>query len=216
MDYLDFSFLSIQIITIYIAVRLYKFSLLTNGLLYSRSMVLALFFFPEVLICSGYNSYATEKESVWLLIVVFMLIILGVLIVLDINESRVDSRLNSLVTKDEVSQFPKNRKLNKVTEVKTDLISITVYKDDDKIDNMVFDTSDFVVVNEFLRSNIRWQDSLDIGSKISFRDSEFIIQKVNVNIVNLFDDDQFLDNTKEYEGIDVPYIIQIKIIGTEA
>ncbi len=75
--------------------------------------------------------------------------------------------------------------------------------------DVLFDSSDFQIVNGLLGTDKGRQPSLRVGYQIKLDQKEYIVQRVTVDMLCLFDDYSRFGHTKQYEGSDTPYNVQI-------
>ncbi len=122
-------------------------------------------------------------------------------------------------------------KFKKLTEIPTYLIPtyprITIFKISPSADmsnfkhsgnsDMIFDSSDFDVINYALGTMIGYQPRISEGEEINLRGSKLSVLKVEVDFLNIFDDYSMTiygrgnNHTPVYEGRSIPYNIQINI-----
>lgn len=83
--------------------------------------------------------------------------------------------------------------------------------------DIIFDSSDFEVINFALGTMIGYQPRISEGEEINLRGSKLSVLKVEVDFLNIFDDysmtiyDKGNNHTPVYEGRNIPYNIQINI-----
>jgi len=78
--------------------------------------------------------------------------------------------------------------------------------------HIIFDSSDFIVVNKALGTFGGSQESFSVGKEFKFKDGKLLAEKVQVDFMNVYDDYSGLwEHTDVYEGEDTPYHIQIVI-----
>ena len=109
----------------------------------------------------------------------------------------------------EIEDMWENEK--KVKNYKMSEVSDTIKELYDS-NHIIFDSSDFVVINKTFGAFDNLQESFTVGNKIKFKDKELLSEKVQVDFMNIYDDYSggiIRKHTKEYEGKDTPYHIQI-------
>jgi len=78
--------------------------------------------------------------------------------------------------------------------------------------HIIFDSSDFVVINKTFGAFEGLQESFTQGTEIKFKDEKLYTEKVQVDFMNIYDDYSgglISKHTNVYEGKDTPYNIQI-------
>jgi hypothetical protein len=78
--------------------------------------------------------------------------------------------------------------------------------------HIIFDSSDFVIINKTFGAFDNLQESFSQGKKIKFKDEYLLTEKVQVDFMNIYDDytgGLISKHTDAYEGRDTPYHIQI-------
>ena len=79
---------------------------------------------------------------------------------------------------------------------------------------IIFDLSDFVVINESLGSFTGDGVTFLPGNQINLKGKSLRVEKVQVDILNFYDDySGFLRHTHSHKGSDTPYNIQISIFA---
>lgn len=112
--------------------------------------------------------------------------------------------------------------LQKIKDIDADKIPtyprITMYELDDDSDRMriIFDSSDFVVINKAFRVYNSWSGtSVNNKNILTFKEVEYNVERVYFDFLAVFDDYSQATfgnkHTKVYEGKDTPYNIQIFI-----
>jgi hypothetical protein len=124
---------------------------------------------------------------------------------------------------DNDSEYFSNRVCKKASEVEASRIStyprFTVFDKSiqKKEDQLIFDSSDFFVINKTFGIFDDWKGvSIVNERRFKFRDKEYIVTKVQVDFLGIFDDYTMLSpfghrHSEVYEGEDTPYNIQIFI-----
>lgn len=80
--------------------------------------------------------------------------------------------------------------------------------------HILFDSSDFVVINRTFGSLEGLQESFQVGTEIKFNDAILLTEKVKVDFLCIYDDySGHLGHTDVYEGEDTPYNIQIVVFA---
>lgn len=122
-------------------------------------------------------------------------------------------------------------KFKKLSEIPTYLIPtyprITIFKISPSADmsnfkhsgnsDIIFDLSDFDVINYALGTMTGYQPCISEGKEINFRGSKLSVLKVEVDFLNIFDDYSMTiygrgnNHTPVYEGRNIPYNIQVNI-----
>ncbi len=77
---------------------------------------------------------------------------------------------------------------------------------------VIFDSSDFIVINKTFGAFDNLQESFSVGNKFKFKNKELLAEKVQVDFMNIYDDYSggiISKHTDAYEGKDTPYNIQI-------
>ncbi len=215
--YLDISFFSTQVLIIYFAVFIYKMGegqyRVRVG--HTRIKIMAFLFLPEFLICDGYINYTHNETSVWVWVGIMMFFIGAALYVIEPNKLT-KSKLASVEVQNVLFPAIKYWKFKSILEVKNKFVQtyprLTVFLDSQFPDNIIFDSSDFEVVNRYLLSDIGKQQSLNVGNTVKLGEFEFVIKKVAIEFLNLFDDYSTSGHTTVYNGIDMPYNIQIIVV----
>lgn len=125
--------------------------------------------------------------------------------------------------KEEISKYKTVNVARKISEIDSNKIQtyprFTMYDKNIKgkrHDQIIFDSSDFSVVNNAFGVMDSFNGNTVLtGKQIKFRNSEYFIEKVQVDFLNIFDDYSLNPfggkHTSVYEGKDVPYNIQIFI-----
>jgi hypothetical protein len=81
-----------------------------------------------------------------------------------------------------------------------------------KQEDLLFDSSDFNVVNEALGSLNGVGASITIGSELKLKSKSYRVEEFQVDFLNFFDDySGMYGHTPVYKGDNVPYNIQISI-----
>lgn len=78
--------------------------------------------------------------------------------------------------------------------------------------HIIFDSSDFIVINKTFGVFDNLQESFTQGKKFKFKDGQLLAEKVQVDFMNIYDDYSggiMSKHTNAYEGKDTPYNIQI-------
>jgi hypothetical protein len=74
---------------------------------------------------------------------------------------------------------------------------------------VVFDSSDFEVINRTFKTVEGKRPSLLINKTICLYGVDYKIKNIVIDLIDAFDDYSVASHTKVYEGIDIPYHIQI-------
>jgi hypothetical protein len=82
--------------------------------------------------------------------------------------------------------------------------------------HIIFDSSDFIVINKTFGAFDNLQESFSQGKKIKFKNTELLTERVQVDFMNIYDDYSgglISKHTDAYEGKDTPYNIQIIVFA---
>jgi hypothetical protein len=103
-----------------------------------------------------------------------------------------------------ISSFPK---FVNVSDVQNNKIStyprLTIVQD---IDDIIFDSSDFEVINEIFKNK-----SFNANNILYFNNIEYKIVNIKVDLLTIFDDYSALGHTPRYKGKSIPYNMQLFI-----
>lgn len=120
----------------------------------------------------------------------------------------------------EIKVFPA-REYKKVTESDADKIAIypriTIRDIELESDwrnpkHVIFDSSDFIVINKTFGTFEGLQESFSQGNEFKFKDEKLYTEKVQVDFMSIYDDYSgglINKHTDVYEGKDTPYHLQI-------
>jgi len=89
-------------------------------------------------------------------------------------------------------------------------VRFTVYELIDNNEKMVFDSSDYSVINKAFGAFENIQQSFVRGDEFEFKGKLYSTEFVKVDFVGIIDD-YHMGHSKVYEGIDTPYNIQVFI-----
>ncbi|NOT94157.1 hypothetical protein [Ferruginibacter sp.] len=125
--------------------------------------------------------------------------------------------------KSNVSKYRTDKIPQKISEIDASRIPtyprFTIYDlsiEEDKLSQIIFDSSDFSVINKAfgIFDSLNGKSILN-QKRIKFKDSEYLIEKIQLDFLNIFDDyslNLFVGkHTNLYEGNNVPYNLQIII-----
>jgi len=103
-----------------------------------------------------------------------------------------------------ISSFPT---FVNVSDVQNNKIStyprLTIVQD---IDDIIFDSSDFEVINEIFKNK-----SFNANNILYFNNIEYKIVNIKVDLLTIFDDYSALGHTPRYKGKSIPYNMQLFI-----
>jgi hypothetical protein len=143
-----------------------------------------------------------------------------------ITERSVYSFLQS--KEDHSSEYFTSRLAQKISNINEERIPtyprITIFNKSvkDKNKQLIFDSSDFAIINKTLGVFDRWNGlSYESGKEITVNSNELIVIRIKVDFLSVFDDYSQPSplghrHSQVYEGKDVPYNIQIIIEVKEA
>jgi hypothetical protein len=78
--------------------------------------------------------------------------------------------------------------------------------------HIIFDSSDFIVINKTFGAFENLQECFAVGQEFKFKEAKLITEKVQVDFMSIYDDYSgglISKHTNVYEGKDTPYHIQI-------
>ena len=89
-------------------------------------------------------------------------------------------------------------------------IRFTIYELIGKSEELVFDSSDYSIINRTFGAFDDIQQTFIEGGEFQFKDKLYSTEFVKVDFLSIIDD-YHMGHTKIYEGLDIPYNIQIII-----
>lgn len=179
-----------------------------------------LFYFPIYFAYNGLSKI--EKSEIQIEMVIFTTLLMWALSHLF---KHVDSTSNftSIVSQNQGNySFGKRREFKKVSEVDSRKIStyprFTIFDITgieaianhplDMAGKIVFDSSDFEVINQTFGAFEGLQHNFAKGLVFNYNEAKYITEKVRVDFLNIFDD-YHMGNTENYSGKKTPYNLQI-------
>lgn len=213
MDFALISFLSLFLVVFYIYKEIYAFY--TNKekdkfAIMLVSFVSALGLSYVIYQILKWSHFDLEDSEIALTIVITLVMLLGAWLFKNIDMPSIFSSVK--IEDNSIASALGQHEFKRVSDFTSKQIPFyvrfTVYELIDNNEKMVFDSSDYSVINKTFGAYEDIQQSFIQGDEFEFKGKLYSTEFVKVDFISIVDD-YHMGHSKIYEGLDTPYNIQV-------
>ena len=213
MDYIPLSYFAVLLVVFYIYKKIYAFY--TNKEKKKSSTILVSFFSALGLALVIYNllirsDFEIEGYEIFLTIVITLIMWTSAYLFENRDRSSIFRAVkiegNSIAAA--IGQYEFKRVSNFNSKQIPFYVRFTIYELIEKNENMVFDSSDYSVINKAFGAYENFQQSFIKGGEFEFKNKLYSTEFVKIDLVSIIDD-YHMGHSNIYEGLDTPYNIQV-------